>query len=55
MLKSYDRKSDWPQQECTINVAFDKCPQVKLRDLTFPQALKKLLAENAYPLPKDAR
>jgi hypothetical protein len=54
MLKSYDRKSDWVMQECAINVAMDKCPQDKLRDLTFPQALKKLLAENGYPVPKNA-
>jgi hypothetical protein len=54
MLASYDRKSDWPQQECTIGGAIDKCPKDKLRDLTFPQALRKLMAENGYPLPKDS-
>ena len=52
MLTSYDRKSDWPQQECAINVAIDQCPKDKLRDLTFPQALHKLMAQNGYPLPK---
>jgi hypothetical protein len=55
MLTSYDRKSDWPLQECAINVALDKCPQDKLRNLTFPQALKKLMAQAGYPLPKNAK
>ena len=55
MLKSYDRKSDWSMQECTTGAEIDKCPQDKLRDLTFPQALQKLMAQNSYPLPKNAR
>ncbi|HEY1542464.1 MAG TPA: hypothetical protein VGG01_08645 [Xanthobacteraceae bacterium] len=55
MLTSYDRKSDWPQQECTIGGAIDKCPKDKLRDLAFPQALKKLMAENGYLLPKSTK
>jgi hypothetical protein len=54
MLKSYDRKSDWPLQECTSGDNLDKCPKDKLRDLTFPQALTKLLEQNSYPLPKNA-
>ena len=54
MLKSYDRKSDWPLQECTSGADIDKCPKDKLRDLTFPQALVKLLEQNSYPLPKNA-
>ena len=55
MLTSYDRKSGWPQQECTIGVAIDKCPKDKLRDLIFPQALRKLMAEAGYPLPRSAQ
>ena len=55
MLKSYDRKSDWSMQECTTGAEIDKCPEGKLRDLTFPQALKKLMAAGDYPLPKNAR
>jgi len=55
MLESYDRKSDWSMQECTTGAALDKCPQDKLRDLTFPQALKKLMADGGYPLPKNGR
>jgi len=55
MLKSYDRKSDWSMQECTTGAEIDKCPQDKLRDLTFPQALQKLMTQNNYPLPKNAR
>jgi len=55
MLKSYDRKSDWPLQECTSGDELDKCPKDKLRDLSFPQALLKLLERNSYPLPKNAR
>jgi len=52
MLKSYDRKSDWSMQECSTNVAIDKCPQDKLRDLAFPAALRNLMAGGDYPLPK---
>jgi hypothetical protein len=52
MLKSYDRKSDWSMQECSIAVTLDKCPQDKLRDLTFPQALMKQLRDGGYPTPK---
>jgi hypothetical protein len=55
MLKSYDRKSDWSMQECTTGAEIDKCPQGRLRDLTFPQALKKLMTQGDYPLPKNAR
>ncbi|HLH89795.1 MAG TPA: hypothetical protein VKX28_15190 [Xanthobacteraceae bacterium] len=55
MLKSYDRRSDWPLQECTTGAEIDKCPKGKLRDLTFPQALKKLMTQGSYPLPKNAR
>jgi serine protease Do len=55
MLKSFDKKSDWSMQECTTGAEIDKCPQGKLRDLTFPQALKKLMTQGDYPLPKNAR
>jgi serine protease Do len=55
MLKSFDKKSDWSMQECTTGAEIDKCPQGKLRDLTFPDALKKLMASGDYPLPKNAR
>jgi hypothetical protein len=52
MLKLYDRKSDWSMQECTSGEELDQCPKDKLRALTFPQALRKLLEQNSYPLPK---
>jgi hypothetical protein len=55
VLKSYNRKSDWSMQECTTGADLEKCPKNKLRDLTFPQALRKLLAENGYPTPKNAK
>ena len=38
-----------------IKVTIDKCPKDKQRTLTFPQALRKLMAEDGYPLPKDPR
>ena len=52
MLKLYDSKSDWSMQECTTGAEIDKCPDGKLRDLTFPEALRKLMADGGYPLPK---
>jgi hypothetical protein len=55
MLASYDRKADWPLQECTTGEPVEKCPEDKLRDLTFPQALLKQLAVEGYPTPKSAR
>jgi hypothetical protein len=55
MLQDYDRQSDWQPPQCTIKVALEKCPKDKQRTLTFPQALKKLMAEDGYPLPKDPR
>ncbi len=55
MLKSYDRNSDWSLQECTTGAEIDKCPKDKLRTPTFPQALRKLMADGGYPLPKNAK
>jgi hypothetical protein len=55
MLASYDRKADWPLDECTTGEAMDKCPADKVRHLTFPQALLKQLAAEGYPTPKAAR
>jgi hypothetical protein len=49
MLSSYDRKSDWSLEECTTGEELDKCPKDKVRTLSFPQALNKLLADNNYP------
>jgi len=55
MLASYDRTSDWPLEECTSGAEAEQCPKDKLRKVSFPQALKKLLADNDYPTPKAAR
>ncbi len=52
MLASYDRKSDWPMQECVSGQTLETCPKDKLRDIPFPQALRKVLAENGYPRPR---
>jgi hypothetical protein len=52
MLSSYDRKSDWSLEECTTGEELDKCPKDKVRALSFPQALNKLLVDNNYPTPK---
>jgi hypothetical protein len=53
MLSSYDRKADWPLEECTTGEELDNCPKDKVRQLSFPQALKKkLLVKNGYPTPK---
>jgi len=55
MLASYDRNSDWSLEECTTGQELDQCPKDKVRQQTFPEALKKLLESNDYPLPKAAR
>jgi hypothetical protein len=55
MLASYDRKSDWSLEECTTGEPLDRCPKDKVRQQSFPEALKKLLAENEYPVPKSKR
>jgi len=55
MLSSYDRKSDWSLEECSTGEELDKCPKDKVRQLSFPQALEKLLATNDYPTIKPAR
>jgi hypothetical protein len=52
MLASYDRKSDWTLEECTTGEEIDKCPKDKVRELTFPEGLMKLLVKNSYPTPK---
>jgi hypothetical protein len=52
MLASYDRKSDWPLDECTTGQPLEDCPKDKVRQQTFPEALKKLLESNSYPTPK---
>jgi hypothetical protein len=49
MLSSYDRKSDWSLEECTTGEELDKCPKDKVRTLSFPEALNKLLVDNNYP------
>jgi hypothetical protein len=55
MLASYDRNSDWSLDECTTGQELDQCPTNKVRQQTFPEALKKMLESNDYPLPKAAR
>src|SRR5262249_10990680 len=52
MLAAYDRNSDWSLEECTTGQEIDQCPKDKVRQQTFPEALKKLLESNDYPLPK---
>ena len=55
MLASYDRNSDWSLEECTTGQPLDDCPKDKVRQQSFPEALKKLLESNDYPRPKAAR
>jgi len=52
MLSSYDRKSDWSLDECTTGEALDKCPKDKVHQQSFPEALKKVLESNDYPMAK---
>lgn len=52
MLASYDRDSDWSLEECTTGQELDQCPKDKVRQQSFPEALKKLLESNDYPTPK---
>ncbi len=53
MLSSYDRNSDWSLEECTTGEALDKCPKDKVHEQSFPEALRKLLESDSYPIPKD--
>ena len=55
MLSSYDHNSDWSLDECTTGEALDKCPKDKVHRQSFPQALKKLLESNSYPMPKERK
>jgi serine protease Do len=55
MLASYDRKSDWPLEECATGEEIDKCPKDKVRTLSFPDALKKQLVKDGYPAPKSGQ
>jgi serine protease Do len=48
MLASYDRNSDWPLEECLIDVPIDQCPDEKRRKLNFPEALAKHLIKGGY-------
>ncbi len=49
LLKYYDRKSDWGLESCTVK-RDDKgdCPRGKTVKLTYPDALKRFLADNGY-------
>jgi|SRR5690242_1147574 len=51
MLASYDRNSDWSLAECTTGQDLDECPKNKVHQQTFPEALKKVMESNDYPLP----
>ncbi len=48
MLTSYDSASDTKTEECLINVPLLTCPADQKRELTFPEALLKLLVRNGY-------
>jgi hypothetical protein len=51
MLASYDKDSDWTMEDCLVALRSGQCPDGKTRQLTFPEALLKHLADHDYPLP----
>lgn len=52
MQANYDRSSDWGLDACSVKFdAQGNCPGKTIR-LTFPQALKRFLADAGYPLPE---
>jgi hypothetical protein len=53
MLASYNRNSDWSNEECLADLTIDKCPQNQIRKLSFPEALKKLLVQQGYRVDFD--
>jgi len=52
MVSLYDRSSDWPLTECTVEKVEGLCPDGKERTLAFPVALRKHLEEQGY-IPKS--
>ena len=48
MLASYNPSPDEKTEECLINVPLTACPADQKRELTFPEALLKLLVRNGY-------
>jgi S1-C subfamily serine protease len=51
MLPIYDRNSMFFDEECLIPVKIEQCPADRKRKLPFPEALRKHLAANGYPVP----
>lgn len=48
MLSLYDRSSDWPLTECTVEKVKDACPPGREITIDFPTALRKHLEEERY-------
>ncbi|QGM97494.1 hypothetical protein [Methylocystis parvus] len=48
MLRSYDRKSEWPLEKCALAVELDKCPSAKRQKISFPEALRDHLVKRGY-------
>lgn len=48
MLPFYDRTSDWPLTECTVEKVKDVCPEGREIKVDFPTALRKHLEEGRY-------
>jgi S1-C subfamily serine protease len=52
MLTSYDRNPPFPLEECVIiALSMDRCPSDKIRQVSFPQALRKHFLLRDYPVP----
>jgi S1-C subfamily serine protease len=51
MLPLYDRSTDWPLTECSVDRVRGQCPEGKERSVTFPVALRKHLQEAGYISP----
>lgn len=48
MLPLYDRSSDWPLTECTVEKIKDACPPGREIKVDFPTALRKHLEDERY-------
>ncbi len=55
MLENFDRGTEFAQKECLTEAPVDECPAESLRDIPFPQALKRFLELTGYdPIPQLA-
>lgn len=52
MLQRQDRNPPMKPQKCSVNRKLEECPQDKLVDIPFPEALRAHLSAGGYPVPR---